>query len=118
MAISIQPPPKLSPNKWYKEVTGAYMEIDPSELSVRGRSSVRKRVKAHGIDEVTEVIRFYAGWLEEDAWRSENMKHKGADWFMAFKFDEVRKIMLARNSKLKKYDTIGNDDQYVDPFRH
>lgn len=118
MAISIKPPPKPNTGKWYKAVAEAYMPIDLPDMDVKGRSSVRKRVKAHGIDEVVRVINFYRSWLQEQQWRVEQYSYKGVNWFMAFKFDEVNKIMISRKDKEVVYQKIKDNEEYVDPFRN
>jgi hypothetical protein len=120
MAIKVAPPPKKNWSKVYGRVALHYSTlICKSGLDVRGRSSVKKRVKEVGEAGVEEVVRFYASWLDEDKWKKENFGFRGANWFFAFKFDEVNQIMQSRKDNEPKYEMVEATDEqrFVDPFQ-
>jgi hypothetical protein len=122
MAIKIGKPPKVNWKAIHGQIAFEYStKISTDSMDVRARASVKKRVSAHGLDVVSDVITFFNAWLNEDKWRNENMRFKGIGSFFAFKFDEMKKIMDYRNSQKPTYVDLskaGDAEGFVDPFKH
>jgi len=105
-------PPREKPKKKKKGRSDLVMKPEQlyrkhidSDLSFyrHTRHIIYSKARKHGLEMVEKAILWWKRELEKDAWKQDNLQHKGIQWWFQYKIDEIIKVMKVQEDHNPKY---------------